>query len=350
MGSGWQMIWKFAFAKERNVSARTPAIWRDQIIGVFGYDRKAFFESTIIALSMDDGRELWRRTIDHVANEPVIDTDGTIYVASFGGAIHAYAPDGSPMWTSAFGKSNINVPVLSGDRLFVAEIGGSGSKTWCLNKSNGDVVWSYENGGHSYRLLAHDDKLLHATAGSGTRFGESTIHLHCLRQGSGEKVWSIEVNQYHFRAIVAGGLLLWGARGALNAYDPTNGELKAHLPISDGTAITSGPVVAGDKIIIADDSGIIRAAALERKGLLFKKPILRERWSSSLPDAFVGEPVIVGDHVYVLGEKGKVHRFGMDGRAVGPILSVEGGKRGGLTSADGKIAVSSGRTIGVYRP
>ncbi|WP_035102450.1 PQQ-binding-like beta-propeller repeat protein, partial [Devosia sp. LC5] len=206
------MLWQYALPKERNVSARTPGFWRDQIVGVFTYDRKSFFESAVIALSNDDGRELWRQTIAHVATEPVIDANGTIFVASFAGAVHAYSPDGNALWDSPFSKSNLTPPVLSNGRLFIAETGGSGSKTWCLDARNGEAIWSAENGGHSYRPHVAGDRVFHATVVAGRQFGQSSIHLHCLHCQTGEKIWSVEVDQYHFNVIMAGNLLLWGAR------------------------------------------------------------------------------------------------------------------------------------------
>lgn len=329
--------------------ARTPVFWRDQIVGVFTYDRKNFFESAVVALSSEDGSELWRQTIDHVATEPVIDANGTIYVASFAGTIHAYSPDGNAVWVSAFGKSNITPPVLSNGCLFIAETGGSGRKTWCLDAASGEVIWSAENGGHSYRLHVAGNRVFHATVVAGRQFGQSTIHLHCLHHQTGEKVWSVEVDQYHFNVIMAGNLLLWGARNALNAYDPATGALVAHLAIQDGAAISCGPVLADGTIIAADDSGVIRAIALEQKGLLFRKPALRELWFNSLPSSFAGQPLIVGDHVYLLTEQGQVHCYNLAGNAIGPILNVEGGKGGGLAAAGDTIAISQGRVLELYR-
>lgn len=349
MDRSWQTLWKYALPKERNVLARVPVFWRDQILGVFTYDRKNFIESAVIALSRDDGRELWRQNIAHVATEPVIDANGTIFVASFAGAIHAYAPDGQALWTSAFGNNNVTPPILSDGRLFLAETGGRASKTWCLDASDGQVIWSAENGGHSYRLCAAGDRIFHATVVSGQQFGQSTIHLHCLDQQTGETAWSVEVDQYHFNVMMAGDLLLWGARNALNAYDPATGALVTRLAIPDGTAISSGPVLANGTIIAADDSGIIRAIALEQKGLLFKKPALRDCWFRSLPDSFAGHPLVMGDYVYLLTEQGEVHCYDLTGKAIGPSLTIEGGKGGGLAAAGDTIAISQGRVLELYR-
>ena len=329
--------------------ARVPVFGHDQIVGVFTYDRKNFIESAVMALSTDDGRELWRQNIAHVATEPVIDANGTIFVASFAGAIHTYSPDGNALWTSTFGNNNVTPPVLSNGRLFLAETGGRGSKTWCLDASDGQVIWSVENGGHSYRLHAVDDRIFHATVVAGKQFGQSSILLHCLHQQTGETVWSVEVDRHHFNVVMSGSLLLWGARNALNAYDPATGALVAHLAIPDGTAISSGPLLANDTIVAADDSGIIRAIALEQKGLLFKKPALRELWFRSLPSSFAGQPLVMGDHVYLLTEQGQVHCYDLTGKATGPILNIQGGKGGGLAAAGGAIAISQGRVLELYR-
>ncbi|WP_035097760.1 PQQ-binding-like beta-propeller repeat protein, partial [Devosia sp. LC5] len=179
--------------------------------------------------------------------------------------------------------------------------------------------------------------------------GQSSIHLHCLHCQTGEKIWSVEVDQYHFNVIMAGNLLLWGARNALNAYDPATGALVTRLAIPEGTAITSGPALADDTIIAADDSGIIRAIALEQKGLLFKKPVLRELWFNSLPGSFAGQPLVAGGHVHVLTEQGQVHCYNLAGNAIGPILNIEGGKGGGLAAAGDAIAISQGRVLALYR-
>lgn len=352
MTSSFNLLWEYALPKERNVGSRATAVWRDRVFCVFHYDKKSFFESAVIALSLEDGRELWRQTIDHVANEPLVGDDGNVYVASFGGVIHAYSPDGEALWQSILGKANLNAPVRQGNLLFVAEIGGSGSRTWCLDTADGKIVWSYENGGHSYRLLAEGGRLYHATVISGPAFGQSSVHLTCLDQQTGGKLWSIIAEQYHFNALVSGGLLLWGARNGLNAYDPETGVLKAGLTIPQDTAITVGPINTGGLIVSADDSGIIRATRLERKGLLFKKAVLREVWSTPQPASFIGQPVIFGEYIHLLTDEGQLYRFDMEGQQIDPILNANkgNGKGGGLTVAGDSLVITHGRTLGLYRP
>jgi len=351
MNTGWTMIWNYALPKERNVSARTPVIGKDQVVGVFHYDKKSFFESSVIALSKTDGREVWRHTIDHVATEPLIDNHGNIYVASFAGAVHAYAPDGSTLWTSAFGTRNVNVPVLSGDRIFIAETGGGSQKTWCLDKATGDVLWSHDTGGHAYRFLAHDGKIFHTAIVSGAKFGESTVHLLCIDQQSGNRLWSTTADQYHFNAAIVDGLLVWGARNAIHLYDPTNGALKASLAIPEGTAITSGPLVVGNRIIAGDDNSTIRVASLEKKGLLFKKPQLEAVWSQPLQGEIVGQPLYHQGQIFVLDDKGQIVGLDIDGTITMPTFGVGDGKckGGGLAGENNLLAVATGRTVELYQ-
>lgn len=352
MATDWKMIWSFALAKERNVSARPPVISDEQITCVFHYDKKSFFESSVIGFAKSDGRELWRHSIDHVATDPLIDPHtGAIYVASFAGAIHAYALDGSVLWTSAFGNRNVTPPVLAGDRLFIAETGGGGKTTWCLDKSTGNVLWSYENGGHSYRLLCHDGKLFQAVVISGPKFGDSTIHLICLDQQTGKLLWSSKVDEYHFNAVVVDGLLVWGARNALNAYDPANGTLKASLPLPERAAITSGPVMAGNQMICCDDNNVLRAVVIQQKGLLFKKPDLQEIWSHPLDSAIVGSPHVFDGQIYLLGEQGQVYALAFDSTPVSSSLGLTDGKgkAGGMASDGSSLALSTGRSLMFYQ-
>lgn len=44
------------------------------------------------------GVEHWRVTLDHVANEPIVAPDGTVYISSFSGCIHAYGVNGRELW------------------------------------------------------------------------------------------------------------------------------------------------------------------------------------------------------------------------------------------------------------
>lgn len=342
----WDTLWNFHLPGEREVSARAPVVCNGVVHQVFTYRKKSFYESVILAFEQQSGQERWRRIIEHVATEPVVAPDGTLYVASFAGSIHAYGPAGETLWTSACSETNLGKPCLAAGRIHVAEAGGRARRTHGLDAATGAVLWSYENGGHSYAIAATPDVVVHAT--SRGRFDETRIQLNAIAGGTGTLLWAVESDQYLFQPTIADGRILIGARGALRAYRLSDGQLEASLPLSQPVAASIGPIPYGDGFVFADDSGTVRRAAFRTsRRLLQSVTTLEERWSWSFPDEIAGPPVDLGAHVGVLVKRGTLHLLDAGSGAVQGSLVVGDGEStaGGIDGTANALAVAHGRTL-----
>lgn len=353
-------LWTMRLGKERRVRARPPVFAGDAVYQVFHYDKGSFFESVMLALDAGTGAERWRATIEHVANQPVVGPDGTVYLSSFEGSVLAYDSNGRTLWTAPEAGSNIGIPSLAGDgRVVVAEIHGSGRRTWCLDARSGAVLWTFDNGGHSYAIAATAETVVHATVVPGARFGESTIHLFCLSAEDGRRLWSATHDQYLFMPRIVDDLVVVGARGALLAYGRSDGRLAARLdlppqavakaltPLADGVLLSDDTPLA-----VADDAPAIRRVALRRKRSLFRSAVeLAPLWTVPLPQGMVGSPVELGTVAAILLEGGDLHILDLgDGRQVAlHKRNGEDGGAGGIARSGPLLAVANGRTLEVYR-
>jgi hypothetical protein len=352
--------WSVRLGKERRVRARTPVFGDGAVYQVFHYDKGSFIESVMLALDAETGVERWRSTIAHVANEPVLAPDGSVYLSSFEGSVFAYAKDGRLLWKAPEAGRNMGVPrLVDAGRLVVAEIGGGGSRTWCLDRHSGAVLWTFDNGGHSYPIAATAKMVVHATAVSGARFGESTIHLFALSAENGRPIWSVKHDKYLFTPRIVDDLVVIGARGALLAYHLANGRPAARLDLPPDTAVNvlasapGGFLLADDTpAFAADNTPILRRVALSRKRAFLRPSAeFTELWATSLPRAPIGRPIPFGSVVAVLVEGGDLHILSAsDGQRIA-VCNRKGDENGGggIACSGAFLAVANGRTLDIYR-
>ncbi|WP_105385055.1 outer membrane protein assembly factor BamB family protein [Neorhizobium alkalisoli] len=343
-------LWTKRLANERRVRARTPVFADNILYQVFHYDKGSFFESVMLALDCETGTEHWRTTVAHVANEPVVGPDGTIYLCSFEGSVLAYDRNGRLRWKAPAANRNMGVPCLAGsERLVVAEI-GQGHRTWCLDAQSGAVLWTFDSGGFSYPIAATAETVVHATVVDGTRFGESTPHLFVMSADSGRCLWSTTYEQYLFMPVIVDDLVVVGARGALLAYYLADGRPAARLVLPPDAAVKV-LVPLPDGFLLADDLGTIRRVVLSRKRSFFRSSVaLVELWTTSFPNEMLGRPVVLGSMVLVLDKEGNLHILNIDDGSRVASHSRNGDTgAGGLTVWGARLAVANGRTLDVYR-
>jgi outer membrane protein assembly factor BamB len=89
------------------------------------------------AYAVSDGHKLWGAPLGGIPGAPALGGDGTIYIGSSDGALHAIAPDGSTRWRYPAGGWARAVPVVGGDTVYgatdtgiVFALGADGAQRW----------------------------------------------------------------------------------------------------------------------------------------------------------------------------------------------------------------------------
>lgn len=352
-------LWTVRLGKERRVRARTPVLTDDRVYQVFHYDKSGSFASAMLALDPGSGDELWRATVDHIVNEPVVAPDGTVFLSSFEGSVFAYDKHGRALWKAPEAKRNIGLPCLAGSRrLVVAEL-GQGRRTWCLDAQSGAVLWTFDSGGFSYPIAATAETVVHATAVNGAKFGERTPHLFALSAENGRVLWSKTSDNYLFMSKIVDDLVVVAARGAVLAFRLSDGkpaarlDLPPDLAVNALTPLTDGFLITDDTPSTADDAApTLRRIVLARQHSLFGASVqIKERWSVQLPRPAVGRPIVLGSDVAVIVEGGNLHTFAADSGSPLATHNRKGDETGagGIASSGALVAVANGRTLDVYR-
>ncbi|HEX5717798.1 MAG TPA: PQQ-binding-like beta-propeller repeat protein [Thermoanaerobaculia bacterium] len=281
-----EITWKFRLDNERRVGARRPAVSGGLVYVAFFYDKRDFSESKLFAFDVESGAQKWAYTIDHVANEPVV-ADGVVYWSSFEGSIHALDGDGRLLWKAPGTDSNIGAPVLGGDdRLFVAEIAGGASNTWCLDRKTGATLWRFEHGGHTYRLHHSAGRLFH-TAVAHTSMDEPTrCSLYCLSAANGSVLWSVSDREYLFNPIVLGDKVFVCSHHSARMYSIDSGKLLAEAPLErEKTTLHLASCSEQHRLIVwgdnyGQDADSVSAVEVSAARRLFggEKPSLSRTW------------------------------------------------------------------------
>ena len=115
------------------------------------------------AYATDDGRKLWGAPLGGVAGAPALAGDGTIYIGSADGALHAIAPDGTLRWRYPSQGFVQTAPAIGGDTIYGATDQGV---VFALDLS-GKQRWRAELGAEATGLTRGADGTLYVTTADG---------------------------------------------------------------------------------------------------------------------------------------------------------------------------------------
>jgi outer membrane protein assembly factor BamB len=125
------------------------------------------------AYATDDGHKLWSAPLGGIAGTPALAGDGTIYVGSADGALHAIAPDGTPRWRYPAEGFAQAAPAIGGNSIYGATDRGvvfaldtSGQQRWRADLRAPATGLATGADGTVYVTSA--DGALHALAPDGT--------------------------------------------------------------------------------------------------------------------------------------------------------------------------------------
>ncbi len=246
----------------------TPTVYGDLVYLTAGDD-------TGWALRKSDGRIEWQTgastNVNNVLGAPAPALNGQFAIFGFGsGEVQAaFRQGGVPRWsTSVVGRrpgralssvSDItSAPVIVGNRVFV---GNQSGRLAALDADSGERIWTARDGavgpvwpaGDSLFVISDLNELLRIDANDGRR------------------IWGVPLPKFvkdrprrqseiflHNGPIIAGGRVIVASNdGVLRSFDPTNGALVGTTPIPGGA--TTAPVVAGGTLYVVSTKGQLLA-------------------------------------------------------------------------------------------
>jgi outer membrane protein assembly factor BamB len=246
----------------------TPTVFGDLVYLTAG-------DNTGWALNKNNGRVEWQtegtRTASNVLGAPAPAISGGLSLFAFGSGeiLATFRQGGLTRWrASVVGKrpgralSSINdvtsAPVVSGDKVYV---GNQSGRLMALNAGSGQTIWTAREGaigpafpaGGSVFVLTDLNELVRLDASDGQRIWGTALPNFVKkrpRRQSGVVA--------HHGPIVAGGRVIVASNdGIIRSFDPTNGALLSTVEIPGGA--TTAPVVAGGTLYVVSTKGQLHA-------------------------------------------------------------------------------------------
>ncbi len=284
--------------------ASTPVIanGRLYIMGFVGDG--ADLQEGVACYDAESGRKLWQRFYSdylsdiiynrYATSSPAVDPEtGNIYTQGTQGLLTAFTPDGKELWQIpmmelygrlTFPNGRTATPVIDGDLVITRGItanwganGPGGDRFYAFDKRTGELVWTSspadrpKDSSFSYPYLGWLDgkRVFYATTGDGS--------VVCANARTGDPLWRVPLGKAGINASV----IVWKNERVVAIY---------------GTPYEPGQMVCFSvPKVKPGESG---PAVVERAQV--------ELWSLDISTS-TSSPILVGDRIYVVAEKGDLH-------------------------------------------
>lgn len=264
---------------------------------VYFGDTKAF----VYALDSETGQEKWRARLDtEILAAPLVAGD-RVFVTDMSGRLYALDKNsGVEAWHTNPNDKNIGfsvrrsaAPVQTGGGLILS--GSPSGLVVAYRASDGQIAWVRQLGDRQSRIYDVDsaplvvgDKAYVASADGGT---------FCLESGTGRVVWSQGAGGAN-DIILHDGKIYASGGGVLSALDPETGDIFWQQDLE--TPEVSSPVAGEHHIGVVSTLDKFYVIDTETGDIGYDRYVGK--------GAF-GDPVISGDFLYILSNKGKLYSF-----------------------------------------
>lgn len=296
--NGPEHLWTAEFP-----GASTPVVANGKLY-VMGYlgDGPALQEG-VACFDAETGKKLWQQLFSdflsdiiynrYASSSPAIDPEtGNVYIQGTQGILAAFTPEGKPLWQhsmmESFGRltfpnGRTASPVIDGDLVITRGItanwgahGPGGDRFYAFDKKTGELVWASSPAdrpkdssfSHPYLGWLDGMRVLYATTGDGS--------VVCINARTGDPLWRVPLGKA-------------GINASVLVY---NNELVVAIY---GTPYEPGQMVAF-KVPKVKPSGN------EPGPVVVDRPAV-EVWSKDISTS-TSSPILVGDRIYVVAEKG----------------------------------------------
>lgn len=258
-------IWR---QRLEGTASGAPAVFGDLVYLTAGDDRGW-------AISKSDGRVQWQLTaspdVTNVLGAPAPAISGGLAIFAFGsGEVQAvFRQGGLRRWDASVRGERPGTalgsigdvtapPVIAGDRVYV---GNQSGRLVALNLASGARIWTANEGaqgniiaaGDSVFVLSDLNELLRLDSADGSRIWGAALPKFVSDRPKKRS----EVFVHHGPVLAGGRIHVASNDGLLRSFDPESGALLASVDIPGGA--TSNPVVAGGVLYVVSSQGQLHA-------------------------------------------------------------------------------------------
>src|SRR3989344_5835171 len=247
-------------------------VWRFKILG-FGAKGKTIFSSPTLndgllyfgaydgnfyALDRATGKQQWIYIdADWIGSTPVVAPDlGLVYVGlqfglwnKRGGLVALETKTGKKRWEYTDVPGNVRSSPAYSERYGVVIVGSRDGVVYCLNASNGELVWKYQTGGEINGSFAFDEERGHIIFGS----LDGHIHIVNVTAGAVVKTISIGAGIYSTPCIHEGRAYISSLDNRVYCLNLETYELEGTF-VRDG-CIFASPMTANGRVYVGSNDG-----------------------------------------------------------------------------------------------
>ncbi|MCC9605254.1 PQQ-binding-like beta-propeller repeat protein [Blastopirellula sp. JC732] len=323
--------------------------------------------SGVAAHALPDKLELlWKYKVEKGAFEgtPAV-VDGVVYIGDLDGAVYALSlADGKELWKKSIDTGFYGSPAYRDGKVYLGDMDGL---VYCLDAKTGDILWKFETGAEiNGSVNFYQDKLL---------IGSQDASLYCLTAADGQLVWKYEIaDQIRcMPTIVENRGFVAGCDAKLHIVDLDKGTSATDVPIDAPTGST--PAVHGDLVVFGTEGGTLygidwkqaqvrwtyedergRQAFRASAAVTDKQVIIggrnkriaavdmtngKQLWTFPSRGRIDSSPVIAGDKVYFGSADGKVYGLKISDGSEAWSYEAGGGFTGGPAISDDKLLIAS---------
>jgi outer membrane protein assembly factor BamB len=274
-------------------------------------------QGQISALSAGNGQRLWRvtpegmRASDRLRSGGIAYAEGRLFATTGAGDVLALdADDGRELWRRRLFSPIRTAPTVAGNRLLLTT---SANQTFALDASSGDVLWQHAGFFEQAAILggaapAANERLAIVAYSSGEIFA--------LDLADGGPIWSDTVLRPR-RTLAIGAIsditgnpvidedrvIVAGNGGEMGAFDLASGARSWNLDVTSRHT----PWIAGDFIYVLTDRNEVVAIARQGGLVRWVSPLerLRDPEDPESTRIFWAGPVLAGDRLILAGSTGE---------------------------------------------
>jgi outer membrane protein assembly factor BamB len=210
---------------------------------------------SFVAVSMRNGRVVWRKNIPAGTESSPLAWGDTVYFGDQGGTVYAVrARDGHVFWTYHASDAVKGGPALDRGVLYFGDYAG---RAYALNANSGHEIWALSTSGTHFGFGSGNFYSTPAVAFGRVYMGNTDGRVYSFAQRNGQLAWATGTGAYVYSSAAVANVpglgptvYLGSYDGNFYAFDARSGAIRwTH---SGGGRISGSPTIVGDVVYFSD--------------------------------------------------------------------------------------------------